>query len=309
MQREPRNRRLKPPYKGRFAPSPTGSLHFGSLTTAVASYLQAKANSGEWYLRIEDLDPHREIPGAAQQIIQTLEDFGFEWDGPIIYQSSHHSLYAESLASLLKQNKAYYCGCSRKEVEQFMATHNDSGTIYPGICRHKGEEYRPNDAAIRLLSCAGLLSFTDKIQGEQQTDFANELGDFVIYRRDGLYAYQLAVVIDDAIMGINEVVRGVDLLQSTFNQICLQRYLNLSNPKYLHIPICVDNSGRKISKQDGAQPILKRDATPLIFAVLALLGQNPPIELKSVYRIEEVWKWAVKHWNAELIPKVHKITI
>jgi glutamyl-Q tRNA(Asp) synthetase len=284
------------PYRGRFAPSPTGDLHFGSLIAAVGSYLAARQSQGQWFIRIEDLDPPREVPGSAASILRTLEALGFEWDGPVIYQSQHQTAYHSAVADLLNRGLAFECTCSRTEI----GAANPVGlpgeeARYPGWCRH-----RPLIAgrarAVRYLVPGGTVSFEDELQGLAVCDVAGESGDFVIRRRDGLYAYQLAVSVDDAAQGITEVVRGRDLLTSTCRQILLQRALDLPTPRYLHLPLAVDMSGTKLSKSVGSASLDTSNAAMTLCRALAFLHQNPPADLPQ-QPADAVWKWAIAHWN------------
>ncbi|MCR3766842.1 tRNA glutamyl-Q(34) synthetase GluQRS, partial [Pseudomonas aeruginosa] len=226
-------------YVGRFAPTPSGYLHFGSLVAAVASYLDARAVGGRWLVRMEDLDPPREVPGAQRAILETLERYGFEWDGAVERQSERFPAYASVIEQLLRSGLAYACTCSRKQLEDFAG-------IYPGFCRDAG--HTRDDAAIRLRVPELEYRFVDRVQGEVCQHLGREVGDFVIQRRDGLYAYQLAVVLDDAWQGITDIVRGADLLDSTPRQLYLQELLGLSQPRYLHVPLIVQPDGHKLGK-------------------------------------------------------------
>lgn len=231
-------------YVGRFAPTPSGYLHFGSLVAAVASYLDARAVGGRWLVRMEDLDPPREVPGAQQAILETLERYGFEWDGAVERQSERFPAYAAVVEQLLRSGLAYACSCSRKQLEGFAG-------IYPGFCRDAG--HAREDAAIRLRVPELEYRFVDRVQGEVRQHLGREVGDFVIQRRDGFYAYQLAVVLDDAWQGITDIVRGADLLDSTPRQLYLQELLGLSQPRYLHVPLIVQPDGHKLGKSGGLQ--------------------------------------------------------
>jgi glutamyl-Q tRNA(Asp) synthetase len=228
-------------YRGRFAPSPTGPLHFGSLVTALGSYLDAKAHGGEWLVRIEDLDTPRVVPGAADDILRTLERFGLEWDGPVLYQSSRIEAYEAALEDLRQKGLVFPCGCSRKDV----------GDRYPGTCR-KALHGRRDMVSWRYRVPDETVEFLDRRLGQQRQNVAEYVGDFVLKRADGLFAYQLAVVVDDGYNGITDVVRGEDLLDSTPRQILLQRALGLPQPRYLHLPVVVNSTGQKLSKQTGA---------------------------------------------------------
>ena len=274
-------------YRGRFAPSPTGPLHFGSLVAATASYLDARAAGGEWIVRMEDLDRPREQPGAADRILRTLEAFGFEWSGPVMRQSERTAAYREAFHAL----DAYPCGCTRKEI---------AGTRYPGTCAHglpAGKEPR----AWRVRTTADPIAFTDRLHGEQSQNLAETTGDFVILRADGAFAYQLAVVVDDAAQGITDVVRGADLLEETPRQIYLQRLLGFPQPRYLHVPIATDATGAKLSKQTKAPPLDTPAAARQALAALRFLGQNPPSTLSMV---SEIWNWARENWDVSALPKM-----
>ena len=290
------------PYIGRFAPSPTGALHFGSLLAALASYLDARAHSGRWLVRMEDLDPPREVEGAADQILRTLEGFGFEWDGEVWFQSRRHPRYQQVLEQLLDQQLAYPCYCSRSQIAL------RSSRVYDGFCRdqqfntglHSYTDTQP--AAIRLRVEAETVRFEDAIQGSQQQQLDTEVGDFVIRRKDGLYAYQLAVVIDDAEQRVNRIVRGYDLLDSTARQIWLQSQLRLTTPSYAHIPILVNQQGQKLSKQTFASAIDPADPGASLFAALQLLGQQPPKQLRDA-SVHEMLAWGRSHWQLARVPR------
>ncbi len=280
-------------YVGRFAPSPTGPLHFGSLVAAVASYLQAKARAGQWLLRIEDIDPPREQPGATEAILSALERYGFEWHGDIIYQSRSHKTHEVALQSLLERSLAYPCGCSRRDLAD--APRGPLGTVYPGTCRDGCDAA---ETAIRLRTPDTPLSFVDGLQGLQSQDLERESGDFVVRRRDGLIAYHLAVVVDDAIEGITEVVRGIDLMDSTPRQIWLQQLLGYRTPNYIHIPVITHPNGDKLSKLTGAAGIPANDTALVLVAALSALQQEPPEDLRRAEQ-SEVWQWAIENWRLE----------
>ncbi|WP_041770432.1 tRNA glutamyl-Q(34) synthetase GluQRS [Metapseudomonas resinovorans] len=282
-----------PTYIGRFAPTPSGYLHFGSLVAALASYLDARANSGRWLLRMEDLDPPREVEGAQAAILHTLENYGFEWDGEMIRQSDRHEAYAQVIDRLYEMGLAYACTCSRKQLE-------GSQGIYPGTCRNA--QHPQHDAAIRIRVPELEYHFVDRVQGEYRQHLGREVGDFVIRRRDGLYAYQLAVVLDDAWQGINQVVRGADLLDSTPRQLYLQELLGLSQPRYLHVPLIIQPDGHKLGKSYRSPPLPADSAAPLLTRALRTLGQEPPDELARL-RPREVLDWGIAHWDAGRIPR------
>ncbi|WP_298612478.1 tRNA glutamyl-Q(34) synthetase GluQRS [uncultured Thiothrix sp.] len=287
-------------YIGRFAPSPTGLLHFGSLLAATASYLQARSQQGQWLLRIEDLDKPREPVGAADAIIQTLGLYGFEWDQTIVYQSQRIAAYTESLNSL--KPFIYGCNCSRKQL-QTRANQGDFGLIYPRICRDKYLALTPL-TAIRIKTLDQSICFHDQIQGFYCQNLERELGDFVIRRADQIFAYQLAVVVDDAWQGITEIVRGSDLLDNTPRQIYLQQLLGYSTPSYAHIPIAINALGQKLSKQTLAPALTTQANKPLKHLVKALefLGQNPA-NANSFSNLKEFWDWAIANWDLNKIPK------
>ncbi|MFA7097525.1 MAG: tRNA glutamyl-Q(34) synthetase GluQRS [Gammaproteobacteria bacterium] len=292
-------------YRGRFAPSPTGLLHFGSLITAVASFLEARSRDGEWLVRIEDLDPPREVPGASGAILRTLEAYGLHWDGPVMYQSRRTDAYEEALARLQSLSVVYPCGCSRRDILEAARTAPDGRAIYPGTCRNRIPPGRI-PRAIRLRTTPETIAFTDRIQGEFRQALEDEVGDFVVRRAEGWHAYQLAVVVDDAAQGVTDVVRGSDLLDSTPRQIYLQRLLGLPTPTYAHLPVAVNDQGEKLSKQTGAPKIPPDDPVPHLFAVLQFLNQQPPPELRYA-ALDEFWVWAVAHWRPNRIPRVPAI--
>lgn len=289
-------------YRGRFAPSPTGLLHFGSLIAAVGSYLQAKSQHGEWWLRIEDIDPPREVAGASAAFLRILDILGFEWDH-LSYQHNHYQNYADALTELKARGLLYGCACSRKQLaEQY-----PDSKIYPGICRH-GLPAGKSARSLRIRAELDELSFEDCLQGQQHIDFQNEIGDFIVMRADGLYAYQLAVAVDDVLQEISEVVRGCDLLDSTFSQIYLQQQLGYRPPQYLHLPIAADSAGHKLSKSTGAAAVTENNGMIQLWQALQFLGQNPPIALQQS-NPDEFWHWAIHNWQAANIPKTHEIKL
>jgi glutamyl-Q tRNA(Asp) synthetase len=285
-------------YRGRFAPSPTGPLHFGSLVAAVGSYLEAKTHQGVWLVRMEDLDPPRTTPGAADGILNTLETYGFEWDGPVLYQSHRSEMYEAALARLRESSQLYPCACSRKEIAD-SAMQGLEGPVYPGTCR---EGLNGRDArAWRVRTTRENITFTDAIQGDQSQSLEQDLGDFILKRADGLYAYQLAVVVDDAAQSITHVVRGADLLDSTSRQIWLQRLLGLPMPHYAHLPVAVNARGEKLSKQTLAQPLDIAKPAAALWDALDFLGQHPPAELRD--SLASLWSWAKACWQLNSVPK------
>lgn len=281
------------PYVGRFAPSPTGPLHFGSLVAAVASYLQARTNNGLWLLRIEDIDPPREQPGASDEILEALQRYEFEWDGDVLFQSTSEAEHLAAIDSLVNQDLAYRCRCSRRDLAD--AARGALGAIYPGTCRNGCD---PGDAAIRIRTNDEEIAFNDALQGRITQRLESESGDFVIRRRDGLIAYQLAVVIDDGVQGVTEVVRGIDLIGSTTRQIYLQQLLGYRTPDYIHIPVITHAEGDKLSKLTGAPAIDLKSPAKTLYAALKALRQDPPSEL-SKSDLCEVWSWASESWQID----------
>ncbi len=281
------------PYRGRFAPSPTGPLHFGSLVAALGSYTEAKAQGGEWHLRMEDLDRPREVPGAARAILTTLEAFGFAWDGPVLYQSQRTDAYAAALDRLGDLGLLYACTCSRREIAA-ASIPGPEGPLYPGTCRTGALRGR-GAQAIRLRVETPPISFQDEIQGLVTQDLVTEVGDFILRRADGLHAYQLAVVVDDALQGISHVVRGADLTRSTPRQILLQHYLSLPTPAYAHLPLALDSKGRKLSKSDAAAPVDSRNPVPTLLQAWAFLGQSAGAE--PPLNPGEFWSHALESWR------------
>lgn len=294
------------PYRGRFAPSPTGPLHFGSLIAAVGSYLEAHRHGGQWLVRMEDIDPPREMPGAADGILRTLEAYGFAWDGPVLYQSWRAEAYQAVLEQLKRDGLLYPCACTRREIAD-SALAGIEGLVYPGTCRHglpPGREAR----AWRLRVEDAEIIFDDAIQGRQRQNLARDIGDFVLQRADGLYAYQLAVVVDDAQQGITHVVRGSDLLDSTPRQIALQQCLGYAQPAYAHLPVAANAAGEKLSKQTQAQALDPTRPVAALWQALNFLGQQPPAELQTV-SLDEVWAWARAHWRLAAVPARRSIVV
>ncbi|MCD9464269.1 tRNA glutamyl-Q(34) synthetase GluQRS [Photobacterium phosphoreum] len=286
-------------YVGRFAPSPSGPLHFGSLIAALGSYLQAKSQQGKWIVRIEDLDPPREMLGAANDILRTLEAFGFMWDGDIMYQSLRHDAYHAQIDAWLAQGNAYYCQCSRKDIKQ-------TGGFYPGTCRTLNQ--RHSNGAVRLQVDTPITHFDDLLHGHIELPFALAREDFIIRRRDGLFAYNLAVVLDDIEQGITEVVRGADLIEPTGRQIGLYRQLGHPEVSYLHLPLAITDNGNKLSKQNHAPAIDKHNPRPALMAALRFLGFSPPTELVTE-SVEQILQWGITHWQLKQLPKTTAITL
>jgi len=287
-------------YRGRFAPSPTGPLHFGSLVAAVASYCEARAKRGQWLVRIEDVDRPRTVSGATDLILRTLESCGFSWDAEIMLQSERSGAYAHAVERLRAQGRVFDCACSRKEIaDSALSLHGEP--IYPGTCRNglpPGRQAR----SLRVRVDDASVEFVDAIQGHISQSLEHDVGDFVVRRSDGCFAYQLAVVVDDADQGITDVVRGADLLASTPRQIFLQRLLGLSTPRYAHVPIVINAAGEKLSKQTLASAIEPEQASQHLVSALRFLGQNPPGNLARAAPAE-IWAWAVSGWNLAKVPR------
>lgn len=294
-------------YCGRFAPSPTGPLHFGSLVAALGSYLDARANGGRWLLRMEDLDTPRNVPGAADEILRALEHFGFAWDGKVLWQSQRRELYREVLEELKAGGFAYGCACSRKEIaDSASGLAVDGGHVYPGRCR-SGLPAGQVARAWRLRVDGSISAFEDRLQGHAEQVLERDVGDFVLLRADGIFAYQLAVVVDDAFQGVSHVVRGADLLDSTPRQLWLQHCMRLPVPIYAHLPVATNASGEKLSKQTLAPALNPACAAQQLRVALAFLGQNPPPEL-DVALPSEVLAWGCAHWQLEQVPHCRSIT-
>lgn len=292
-------------YTGRFAPSPTGLLHIGSLLTAVASYADARSNGGKWLVRMEDLDPPREMAGATSHILHTLEAFGFEWDGEVAYQSRRYALYEETLCRLQTAGLVYPCHCSRKDW-QAGARRGADGFVYNGRCRHPGQRPAPQgkQPAWRIRVPDRIIGFSDGIVGGYTQNLAGDIGDFVLLRADGYWAYQLAVVADDAEQGVTHIVRGQDLLVSTPRQIYLQQCLGVPTPQYAHLPLLTNAQGQKWSKQTLAPALDLNRREQLLRQVFRYL--NLP-EAPETDRPAELLDWAVAHWDMNKVPK-HAIT-
>jgi len=296
-------------YRGRFAPSPSGLLHFGSLIAALASFLDAKSfvssngKSGKWLVRIEDIDPPREQVGASAAILNTLEAFGLHWDESVLYQSQQLEIYQDTLNDLYQHNLSYYCQCTRAEIKAL-------GGIYQGYCRTRQQP--KNNSAIRLINQHGIYQFNDLFQKQGQGNVECEQAlakeDFIIHRKDGLFAYQLAVVVDDIYQNINHVIRGCDLLEPTARQLTLFTTLNSPAPKYGHVPLAVTTKGYKLSKQNKAPTIDNNSPQPALIAALNFLGQKPNPSLINE-SVEDIISWAINHWSRDKVAKVKEISI
>jgi len=284
-------------YRGRFAPSPSGLLHFGSLIAALASYLDAKSHQGLWLVRIEDIDPPREQAGASDKILSTLAAFGLHWDEEVLYQSQQSELYRDVLNNLSSNNLSYYCQCTRADIKKV-------GGIYQGHCRQLN--LQQNGTATRMINTHAINHYNDLVQGNVQCDFALAQEDFTLVRKDGLFAYQLAVVVDDIYQNISHVIRGCDLLEPTARQLSLFALLEQPAPKYGHVPLAITDEGFKLSKQNKATAIDIKNPQPALISALKFLGQNPPKAL-SFTHTEQIIQWAVKHWSLANVPKSQKI--
>jgi glutamyl-Q tRNA(Asp) synthetase len=287
-----------PAYRGRFAPTPSGPLHFGSLVAALGSYLEARSRAGEWLVRIEDVDPPRVVAGSADGILRTLESFGFEWDGAVMYQSRRGEAYRAALEDLRRLGLVYPCSCSRKHLAE-TARRGIDGPVYPGTCRARHD--RDSALAQRFRTPEARMVFQDDLLGRIACDLASECGDFVLRRADGVFTYQLAVVVDDAEQGISHVVRGADLLTSTPRQICLQQALDLATPAYLHLPVALDEHGDKLSKQTLAQPVEAAHPIAALTTAARFLGLVPAAGIGSV---TEFWPAALAAWPGRRRPPI-----
>jgi len=284
--------------RGRFAPSPTGPLHFGSLIAAVGSFLDIRSRGGQWLLRIEDLDPPREQAGAADDIMRTLESYALTWDETATYQSRRSELYDAAIERLRELGHVYYCCCSRKDVET-AGLPGLEGHRYPGTCRTLGLPARSN--SLRISVPDELVTVEDRLQGAIAQNLARDIGDFILYRRDGLYSYQLAVVVDDAEQGITDICRGTDLIDSTPRQVYLQRLLGYPRPAYMHLPVAINTEGQKLSKQAHAEPVNPADSR-ILAAAMNFLGHPVPSDLAGAAPAE-ILEWGVQSWSLSNIPR------
>jgi len=284
------DRRTPQPYRGRFAPSPTGPLHFGSLLAAAGSFLQARSNGGAWLVRIEDIDPPREVPGAARAQLETLARFGMVSDEPVVYQSRSSAMHESALQRLLADGFAFGCACSRRDLP--------SSGVYPGTCRG-GIASGRTARSVRFRVADEPVEIVDRVFGALSYRLRDTCGDFVIRRADGLFAYQLAVVVDDIAAGATEIVRGCDLLESSPRQQAIFEALDAPVPRWMHLPLVVDASGAKLSKSTGADPVHHARPARTLALVLEALGHQPPGGLRS---LDSLWAWAIDHWAPERIP-------
>jgi len=291
-------------YRGRFAPSPTGPLHFGSLVAALGSYLEARTRRGEWLVRIEDLDAPRVVAGAGDDILRTLEKCGMQWDGTVVYQSTRADAYHAALHALYRLGRVYPCACSRREIAD-SAVAGIEGPVYPGTCRG-GLPAGRRARALRVDTSGARVTLRDGLQGTLTQHLDTEIGDFVLYRADAVFAYQLAVVVDDAEQGITDIVRGADLLDSTPRQIYLQTLLGLPRPRYAHLPVAVNELGEKLSKQTRATPVQDEHLSAALVAALVFLGQAPAAGLARD-RPPAVIEWALAHWRLDRVPRARTL--
>lgn len=285
-------------YIGRFAPTPSGPLHFGSVIAALGSYLQARQQDGKWLVRIEDVDLPRTIPGADKIILKQLESLGLYWDEEIVYQSQRTTLYESALEALNLKGHTFSCACTRKET---------ANKPYPGTCR-KGVAFGLTGRSIRIKTNNETISLSDQLQGQYSQSLESDIGDFIIKRTDGLFAYHLAVTVDDAEQKINEIVRGADLLDSTPRQIFLQKLLGLPTPAYLHLPVATNEDGNKVSKQFHADAVETNNPANVIYKALEFLGQSPPDDANDS-DLESLLTWAIKHWDINTIPRQKELKI
>ncbi|WP_073603581.1 tRNA glutamyl-Q(34) synthetase GluQRS [Vibrio aerogenes] len=287
-------------YIGRFAPSPSGPLHFGSLVAALGSYFQARAQQGEWLVRIEDLDPPREMPGAAALILKALENYGLYWDREIYYQSQRHEIYQAQIAEWISSGQAYYCRCTRQQVKA-------SGGYYQGTCRGKNLSPGPG-LAVRLCMTHPVYAFDDEKHGAIAISEPLAREDFIIQRRDGLFAYNLAVVIDDMEQNVTQVVRGADLIEPTGRQISLYHILGHAPVSYLHLPLAVDSPGHKLSKQNHAQAIDIQNPVPTLVRAMKFLGFQLPQEIEAA-KLSEIIDWGCRNWHIQQLPDKFEIIL
>ncbi|MEH6359034.1 MAG: tRNA glutamyl-Q(34) synthetase GluQRS [Pseudomonadales bacterium] len=281
-------------YIGRFAPTPSGPLHSGSLVAALASFLDARSAQGKWLIRIENTDPPREQPGASAEILHALEAHNLFWDDKVTYQSQRTAIYKAATNTLLNQQLGYYCTCSRLQLK--------GHSIYPGTCRQQRTP-PSSPSAIRVLCNDINIEFNDHIQGPQSHPMNREIGDFIIYRKDDLPAYQLATAVDDIEQGITHVMRGCDLLDSTPRQMYLHYLLGMKSPSYAHIPVLAKEDGQKLSKQNLARPLDLNRCNDNLFQALQLLEQAPPKSLQH-QSSQDILDWAIRHWTPKNIPSI-----
>jgi glutamyl-Q tRNA(Asp) synthetase len=287
---------------GRFAPTPSGPLHFGSLVTALASFLSIRSRGGRWLVRIEDIDHERCILGAAENILQTLQGMALKWDDEVVFQSRREDIYGKKVEDLLFAGLAYRCSCSRKEIGDGLGRGVDGAAIYPGTCKKLPKN--GCGKAVRFCVRSEAVVFDDAIMGICEQNVAKDVGDFVVFRADGCFAYHLAVVVDDALQGVTEVMRGADLLASTARQILLQEAQGFFRPVYCHLPLVLNDQGEKLSKQTLAEPVLIENASDYLVRALIFLGQPRFSEMKKESP-ERIISWAIDRWSPNAIPKTN----
>ena len=287
------------PYIGRFAPSPSGPLHFGSLIAALASYLDARASNGKWLLRMEDIDEPRCVAGADLSILKTLEAHGLQWDGEVIYQSQQHNRYQAVVDRLVARDMAYFCTCTRKMIKE-------TGGVYQGTCRNS--QHGSEGAAVRLKLDSPITCFHDRILGDITVCDQHALEDTVLKRRDGLFSYNLVVVLDDIFQGVTDIVRGSDLLTTTATHLSLYALLNEASPRYAHIPVASVAEGRKLSKQNHATALDNTQPVTNLLRALTFLGMAPP-EALLTESVDSVLQWAVGCWNCDKLPRQREIIV
>jgi glutamyl-Q tRNA(Asp) synthetase len=294
----------RPAYRGRFAPTPSGPLHLGSLLTALASWLQARAAGGRWLLRFDDLDGPRCPAGADEQILRQLDAHGLHWDEPPRWQSRHVEAYQAALDQLRAQGRLYVCDCTRAQLQQ-SALSGPDGPVYPGSCRDRGH---PAPGALRVRMAAGTDTLDDPWQGPQLRALERDIGDFIVLRRDGRIAYQLASCVDEAAQGITEIVRGADLLGSSFRQAYLRRCLGLATIPSRHLPVLTGPDGQKLSKQNHASPLDIGQAPMQLWRCLEWLGQTPEPGLQQA-SISSLLAWAQAHWDPRRVPRLGNLPV
>ena len=292
------------PYKGRFAPTPSGPAHLGTLLAAVGSYLQAHAMQGEWHVRIDDIDPPREIAGAADSLLKTLEIYGLNWHGDVVYQSQRLEAYQDALEQLIKQGDTFECSCSRKDIKA-IAQHGPLGMIYPGTCRD-GAQDTDKPHSIRLRTQDKTIAVLDRVQDEYGLNMQTDVGDFVIHRADGLFSYHLATVVDDGLDGFTEIVRGKDQLSLTPLHIDLQQRLAIPTPAYAHLPLLINTQGEKLGKSTRAMAVDTMAVKDVWRTILTSLGLSPENALLGE-KPETILQWATSEWDLLQVPSGDKI--
>ena len=292
-------------YRGRFAPTPSGPLHFGSLTTAVGSFLQAKTHNGEWLVRIEDIDPPRIVNGATDSILYCLEKYGLYWDKSVFYQSTQNHLFQQAIDELHAKGLLFSCSCSRKKIAEINKG-AENPALYPGTCRNAALAIKKENA-LRIKTNDALIEFDDQFSRKFSQHLSTDVGDFIVKRAGGYFAYHLAVVVDDYEQGITDVIRGYDLIDSTCPHIYLQSSLGFNTPTYGHLPLIVDTQGAKLSKQNkNVMPLLENEPVPILVHALRCLGQTVPTELLDS-DLDSFWKWAIQNWQTDKISGNNKI--